>query len=317
MGPTMESNKKFYLAGVLSALCLLLPFSSLVRGDEILWRTDFQLAARESAAKNRPLFLDIFGTVCPHCIRMDASTFQDPDIVKILNERFIPLRFDGETNEIKIQGARVELYPTLVTASPDCNPIDQVVGYHDAAQLKQVLEKTLASLAPKAPPCQVEIHVGPACPDSIWTGPRWLTVRSAAFTAQPCNVKEERMDRAREMLVRAADSYRRQQWHICLQLCHSLIQAYPDLPESLDARQLANTINPEQLENLGKNLSDNLGQVYWELAQAKLRQGQPDQAIPFLERVVQSCPGSRLAVNAQDMLTQLGQTAPTAKILQR
>ena len=316
----MGLNNKLLFAGVLSVWCLLVPSSSRVRGDEIQWRSEFQAALREASEKNRPIFIDVMRPEgCFYCMKMDANTFRDPAIVRILNEQFIPLKHDGERIEIKLDGIKVDHFPTLVTAAPDGKIINKIEGFQYAADLKQVLEKSLAGLTPKGPLCRAEVHIGPGNMrrDSIWTGPRWLTVRSAGFTAQPCNIKEERQDRAREMLVRAADSYRRQQWHVCLQLCRSLIQTYPDLPESNDARQMTSAINPEQLENLGKNLSENLGQVYWELAQVKLRQNQPDQAIPYLERIVQSCPGSRLAGNAHELLGRLGQPVMSTKILPR
>ena len=98
-------------------------------------------------------------------------------------------------------------------------------------------------------------------------------------------------DCAREILVQAVDNYRKKQWLPCLEQTRVLIAYYPDLPESVDARQLANAIHPECWK-LGKDLIENLSQVYWELAQQKIRQGQTSQAIIYLERIRQTCPGN-------------------------
>ena len=58
--------------------------------------------------------------------------------------------------------------------------------------------------------------------------------------------------RAREILVQAVDSYRKQQWLPCLEQTRVLIAFYPDLPESVDARQLAARSIPMCWKNLAR-----------------------------------------------------------------
>ena len=106
----------------------------------------------------------------------------------------------------------------------------------------------------------------------------------------------------------AVASYHKQQWLACLDQSRTLIVFYPDLPESSGARQLEQAIGTDRLERLSKELLENLGQVYWELAQDKLRQNEISQATSFMEKIVQSCPGTRYFPAAQDIFAM-----PTAR----
>ena len=53
---------------------------------------DAKLAAARSAGKS--VMLDYFATWCTDCVRMEKSTFVDPEVVRILRERFVALQID-------------------------------------------------------------------------------------------------------------------------------------------------------------------------------------------------------------------------------
>lgn len=247
----------------------------------IQWRTDFAAATRESVEKNRPIFLDVYMDPCLNCTKLDTITYADPAFVNLINGRFIPVKIDGQINVVEVQGQRVNRFPALYFMGVDGSVLAQHEGFTDAGSLQQVAQLALGKLAPRRDVVafQAEAKVGPNARnrEQIWKGPRnyWLT---SNFSAPPFNAQEERILRAREILVQAVDCYRRQQWLTCLEQTRILIVYYPDLPESVDARQLASAINTDVLEKLGKDLTENLSQVYWELAQQKLRAGQTSQA---------------------------------------
>src|SRR5438309_6591091 len=82
--------------GLLLALLTLLISHASGKAQEVRWRTDYNTARKEATQKNRPLVLD-FGTEnCPWCKKLDATTFQEPAIAGLMNERFIPLKLDGK-----------------------------------------------------------------------------------------------------------------------------------------------------------------------------------------------------------------------------
>jgi len=116
-----------------------------------------------------------------------------------------------------------------------------------------------------------------------------------------------RLRQAQDTLLQAKEDYRRQQYLACLDRCEMLTANYPDLPESLEAQQMAGEIkkNPEWTKLACDQLGDRLGVLYLNLAETWLSRGEPQQAIFYLERVIQTAPNSRHADIAQVRLTQL------------
>jgi thioredoxin-like negative regulator of GroEL len=117
----------------------------------------------------------------------------------------------------------------------------------------------------------------------------------------------DRARKARDLLALAREEYRAQQFGICLDRCESLAAAYSDLPEALQATQLAAEIkgNPEWLKQACDQTGDRLAVLYLALAETWLRKGQPQQAVFYLERVMQNFPNTRHAEAAQVRLSQV------------
>src|SRR5207248_11504832 len=122
-----------------------------------------------------------------------------------------------------------------------------------------------------------------------------------ALTDKPEIKAVQRTRRARELLAQAREDYRTQQYLYCLERCEVLSANYPDLPEGVEAIQLATEIkgNPEWMRQACETLSDRLGVLYLSLAETWLKKGEPQQAMTCLERVVQTLPGTRQAEAAQ------------------
>jgi thioredoxin-like negative regulator of GroEL len=137
----------------------------------------------------------------------------------------------------------------------------------------------------------------------------------ARLTQQPEIKEPPRLRRARELLAQAREEYRGQQFLACLDRCELLTTHFSDLPEGAQAMQLAAEIrnNPEWLKLACDALSDRLSQLYLALAEACLRSGQPQQAIAYLERIVQTFPNTRQAEAAQIRLLQI-QGEPTRPV---
>jgi thioredoxin-like negative regulator of GroEL len=112
---------------------------------------------------------------------------------------------------------------------------------------------------------------------------------------------------AREQLDKAREDYRRKQYLACLDRCEALIANYADSPEGTEARKLADEIkaNPEWTKQACDQMGDRLSSLYLTLAETWLKKGQPQQAVFYLERVVQTFPNTRNADIAQVRLAQI------------
>jgi tetratricopeptide (TPR) repeat protein len=120
--------------------------------------------------------------------------------------------------------------------------------------------------------------------------------------------------RAKELLTEAREDFRMQQFLRCLDRCEMLMAAYSELPEASEAAQLASEIksNPEWTRQVCDQMGDRLSLLYLALAETSLKRGQPQQAVFYFERIVQTFPGSRHAETASIRLTQLqGQPKPS------
>ena len=134
----------------------------------------------------------------------------------------------------------------------------------------------------------------------------------ATLTSRTQVGDQQRRDRARDLLTQAREDYRTQQFLCCLDRCEVLINQYAELPEGAEAAQMASDIkrNAEWAKIACDQLSDRLGVLYLALADTCLKKGQPQQAVHYLERVVQTFPTSRHAEAAQVRLSQI-QGRPT------
>lgn len=134
-------------------------------------------------------------------------------------------------------------------------------------------------------------------------GNQMLMMLSARSAAKDNN----RARKAKEMLTQAREDYRAQQFAICLDRCEAIASTFSELPEALQASQLASEIktNPEWLKLACDQLGDRLSVLYLAMAETWLQKGQPQMAIFYLERVVQQFPSSKQADAAQSRLAQI------------
>lgn len=92
--------KKFLLIVVAA----LLGINSLAQ-EKIKWLS-IDEAVRLAAQEPRVIVIDVYTDWCGWCKRMDATTFSDPEVIKIMNEQFYPVKLDAEGKEDIIIGDR-------------------------------------------------------------------------------------------------------------------------------------------------------------------------------------------------------------------
>ncbi len=88
--------KRLALIAVLALL--IVPLNSIQSQDSIQWIGITELEAA-MAENPKPVFFDVYTVWCGWCKRMDKTTFKDPEVVALINEKFHPVKFDGEMKE--------------------------------------------------------------------------------------------------------------------------------------------------------------------------------------------------------------------------
>jgi thioredoxin-related protein len=117
----------------------------------------------------------------------------------------------------------------------------------------------------------------------------------------------ERRQEAAELLRLAEKELQMQQYLMCLVRCQSIVRNYANLPEATAAAELAAKIksNPEWMQQVCDGGAEVVGMSFLTLAETRLKEGRPQQAMYLLERVVQAFPNTRHAEQAQARLSQI------------
>jgi uncharacterized protein YyaL (SSP411 family) len=84
---------------VVSLLC-----SAFNAAEEVKWY-EWNEAQELSETLDKPMMVFVYAQWCHMCKRMDTKVFTDEDVVALLNEHFIPVKFDAEfKGELKKDG---------------------------------------------------------------------------------------------------------------------------------------------------------------------------------------------------------------------
>src|SRR5947208_1281467 len=99
---------------LLSFLAVLVVWGPPARTDEIDWRKDYASALQEAQAKGLPLVLDFGTDACLWCDKLDVTTFRDPDVIRLVNACFVPLKVHAARYPELVEHLKIQGYPTFV-----------------------------------------------------------------------------------------------------------------------------------------------------------------------------------------------------------
>lgn len=119
----------------------------------VKWMT-LEEAVQKSQIEKRKIIVEVYADWCHWCHRMDSITFQQPQIAKYLNEKYYPVKLNGEQKEeIIFKGRKYKFvpksekqcyhelvaeltdgqigYPTIIFLDEDFKPIQHIQGYKE------------------------------------------------------------------------------------------------------------------------------------------------------------------------------------------
>lgn len=135
-------------AGRFLCALMLLALSQAARGEEVRWRRDYATAVKEAAEKGVPLLINVGTIDCFWCKQLDGRTFSQEEMIRLINDRFVPLKLDASNpaNNYLVQALKVQSYPTLIYASHEGNILGYREGFLEAPALKEQLTKILVDV---------------------------------------------------------------------------------------------------------------------------------------------------------------------------
>ena len=105
----------------------------------IHWQSDLEQAHHISVEQNRPMLLVFRADSCHWCRRMESRTLADAELVRDVNERFIPLKLDIERHRKIADILGVERIPCTVVLSPRADLLCRMAGLMQLEQYRGTL----------------------------------------------------------------------------------------------------------------------------------------------------------------------------------
>jgi thioredoxin-related protein len=109
------------------------------------------IAHNEILSQNKPIYLFIYTDWCGYCKKMERETFRNKDIVRIINENFIPIRINPEKpGEVNFPGKKftfaelagslqVTGYPANFFFAPDATLLGNQPGYVNTRSMEEIV----------------------------------------------------------------------------------------------------------------------------------------------------------------------------------
>ncbi len=94
--------------------------------------------------EKKKIFLHFTAAWCFYCRVMEKEVFNDPAIVSSLNENFVPIKVDYDSETDTASFYRVQGLPDTVFLAEDGQIIGRSSGYIPLAQLKLILDAVLS-----------------------------------------------------------------------------------------------------------------------------------------------------------------------------
>jgi thioredoxin-related protein len=154
---------------ILCASLIFLTLSAMILANRpagqaeatVHWMT-FEEALKNSKAQKRPIFIDVYTDWCGWCKVMDKNTFSEPEVAKLLNEKFYAVKFDAEQKgDVVFNGTTFKFvesgkngyhqlaaallnnqlsYPTVVFLNENFEIIQPLAGYRKAPEFHKIAQ---------------------------------------------------------------------------------------------------------------------------------------------------------------------------------
>lgn len=124
----------FLAALPLAALALSLAPASVRADDEestVEWLESYAEAATTARDADSPLLFKFYSGWCPHCVRMDKTTWRDEKVGE-LAESFVAAKVNSDVEKVPVKRYSLTGYPTVIIAEPGGEQVLRLSGYKDA-----------------------------------------------------------------------------------------------------------------------------------------------------------------------------------------
>jgi thioredoxin-like negative regulator of GroEL len=125
--------------------CIFFLANAQVEFREVVTSDDMDQVWADAATANKPVFVDIYATWCGPCKWLDANVFALKEAGDYMNQTFINVKMDGETEFGRVFAMKSGLsaYPSLFIFNSEQKLMNMLVGAKPWEELKPAMESTL------------------------------------------------------------------------------------------------------------------------------------------------------------------------------
>jgi thioredoxin-related protein len=107
--------------------------------DHVVWR-GYEEGMKFAKKVNRPIMIIFLSERCRYCKLMEKNTFNDLEVVKALNGKFVSIKVDVKRNGTLARMYGATYLPTIWFITPQEEGIGRLIGYRPPHDLIPVLE---------------------------------------------------------------------------------------------------------------------------------------------------------------------------------
>jgi thiol:disulfide interchange protein len=107
------------------------------------YQTNYDEAIKKAKKEKKPVMLVLSSSTCPWCRKMENQTLKNETINKQVQENFIPLALDKDTDSYPKEFTP-QYIPTVLFINPNTGDyFDQSIGFKPVAKFQESLEEAI------------------------------------------------------------------------------------------------------------------------------------------------------------------------------
>ena len=124
---------------ILMALVGLIMMTGMGTCETLSWES-YQTGTRLAREQKKNIFLHFRTDWCRYCAQMEQATFADSSVVRFLNDYFVSIKVDGDTEKSIVKKYKVTGYPGNLFLDNRKKEIYRLPGFVDAMAFLFFLE---------------------------------------------------------------------------------------------------------------------------------------------------------------------------------
>jgi thioredoxin-related protein len=115
------------------------------------WQSDIFAAHKVSMRDGKPMLLVFGADWCFFCKKLEQTTLAEPEMVRYINENFVPVHLDVDKDKKVASILEVKSLPCTVVLSPNADLLGRIEGFEKAPSLYRKLAAAKQQQARIAP----------------------------------------------------------------------------------------------------------------------------------------------------------------------